>query len=171
MRKLVNTLRYGSGDAEGVTWHSRRGKLDMLIWADSTDGKIYELKRGRDHRFGTRDDVMKRQFATTTPTGRRLTDPNGVYFDRKTGHLFTVSASKRFVLETTLAGAFVKTIDMPFCRMAQDPPVVASPTSCSLQAPTDRGGGPYLTDRGVDNDVNPAENDGRLYQVKLVDVP
>jgi hypothetical protein len=24
---------------------------------------------------------------------------------------------------------------------------------------------------GVDNDVDPAENDGRLYQVKLVDVP
>jgi hypothetical protein len=29
-----------------------------------------------------------------------------------------------------------------------------------------------LPDRpGVDNDVDPAENDGRLYQVKLVDVP
>jgi hypothetical protein len=98
---------------------------------------------------------MKRQFAASTPMGRRLTDANGVYFDRKTGHLFTVSAKQRFVLETTLAGAFVQTIDMPFCRMAQDPPVVASPTSCSLQAPTDRGGGPYLTDRGVDNDVKP----------------
>jgi hypothetical protein len=29
----------------------------------------------------------------------------------------------------------------------------------------------YLTDRGVDDDVDPAENDGMLYQVKLVDVP
>ena len=60
VRKVVNTLRYGSGDAEGVTWHSRRGKLDMLIWTDAGTTKIYELKRGRDHRFGTRDDVMKR---------------------------------------------------------------------------------------------------------------
>jgi hypothetical protein len=82
VRKLVNTLRYGSGDAEGVTWHSRRGKLDMLIWTDASTTKIYELKRGRDHRFGTRDDVMKRQFGASSfndPRGRRLTDPNGVY--------------------------------------------------------------------------------------------
>jgi uncharacterized protein YjiK len=116
VRKLVNTLRYGSGDAEGVTWHSRRGKLDMLIWTDATTTKIYELKRGRDHRFGTRDDVMKRQFAAsnfTDPRGRRLTDPNGVYFDRKTGHLFTVSSKQHFVLETTLAGAFVRRSTCP----------------------------------------------------------
>jgi hypothetical protein len=26
----------------------------------------------------------------------------------------------------------------------------------------------YLTDRGVDNQVDPNEKDGRLYQVKLV---
>jgi hypothetical protein len=102
-----------------VTWHSRRGKLDMLIWTDASTTKIYELKRGRDHRFGMRDDVMKRQFGASSfndPRGRRLTDPNGVYFDRKTGHLFTVSSKQHFVLETTLAGASVKTIDMPFCR-------------------------------------------------------
>jgi sugar lactone lactonase YvrE len=173
VQKVVNTLRYSSGDAEGVTWHSRRGKLDMLIWTDSTTRKIYELKRGRDHRFGTRDDVLKRQFVVSTftnPRGRRLTDPNGVYFDRKTGHLFTVSSKQGFVLETTLAGAFVQTIDMPFCRTALNG---CRGFSDLVFAPgTD--GSPrrlYLTDRGVDNDVDPAENDGRLYQVKLVDVP
>jgi hypothetical protein len=173
--KVVNTLRYGSGDAEGVTWHARRGKLDMLIWTDSTTRKIYELKRGRDHRFGTRDDVMKRQFAAsefTDPRGRRLTDPTGVYFDQwKTGHLFTVSSNQRFVLETTLAGAFVKTIDMPFCRDGTVPGCRGF--SDLVFAPGTDGSRRrlYLTDRGVDNDVDPAENDGRLYQVKLVAVP
>ena len=29
----------------------------------------------------------------------------------------------------------------------------------------------YLTDKRVDNNVDPGENDGRLYQVKLVNVP
>jgi sugar lactone lactonase YvrE len=172
--KLVNTLRYGSGDAEGVTWHSRRGVLDMLIWTDSTNKKIYELKRGRDHRFGTRDDVMRRQFTASDfpdPRGRRLTDPTGVYFDRKTGHLFTVSSSQRFVLETTLAGAFVKTIDMPFCRDGTAPGCRGF--SDLVFAPGTDGSRRrlYLTDRGVDNDFDPDENDGRLYQVKLVNVP
>jgi sugar lactone lactonase YvrE len=172
VRKLVNTLRYGSGDAEGVTWHSRRGKLDMLIWTDAGTTKIYEVKRGRDHRFGTKDDVMKRQFATSTFTGpgdRHFADPNGVYFDRKTSHLFTVDSKKHFVLETTLAGKFVQTINMPFCR---DDPVCRGFSDLVFAPGTD--GSPrrlYLTDRGVDNDVDPNENDGRLYQVKLVNVP
>jgi sugar lactone lactonase YvrE len=172
VRKLVNTLRYGSGDAEGVTWHSRRGKLDMLIWTDAGTAKIYEVKRGRDHRFGTKDDVMKRQFATSTFTGpgdRHFADPNGVYFDRKTSHLFTVDSKKHFVLETTLAGKFVQTINMPFCR---DDPVCRGFSDLVFAPGTD--GSPrrlYLTDRGVDNDVDPNENDGRLYQVKLVNVP
>jgi sugar lactone lactonase YvrE len=172
VRKLVNTLRYGSGDAEGVTWHSRRGKLDMLIWTDATTTKIYELKRGRDHRFGTRDDVMKRQFAASSfpgPGGRTLNDPNGVYFDRTTGHLFTVDSKKHFVLETTLAGGLVQTINMLFCR---DDPACRGFSDLVFAPGTD--GSPrrlYLTDRGVDNNVDPNENDGRLYEVELVDVP
>jgi sugar lactone lactonase YvrE len=172
VRKVVNTLRYGSGDAEGVTWHARRGKLDMLIWTDATTTHIYELKRGRDHRFGTRDDVMKRTFAASSfadPRGRHLNDPNGVYFDRKTGHLFTVDSKKHFVLETTLTGQFVQTIDMTFCRTGLNG---CRGFSDLVFAPGTDGSRRrlYLTDRRVDNNVDPAENDGMLYQVKLVKV-
>jgi hypothetical protein len=177
-RKVVDTLRYGSGDAEGVTWHARRGKVDMLIWTDATTTKIYELKRGGDHRFGTSDDVMKRQFDVSPFTGpgdRHFKDPNGVFFDRKTGRLFTVDSKRHFVLVTTLGGQFVKSIDMPFCRAKG---TVDLPTPCHgfsdvVFAPgTD--GSPrrlYLTDRGVDNNVDPGENDGHLYQVALIEVP
>jgi hypothetical protein len=169
VRKVVNTLRYGSGDAEGVTFHSRRGKVDMLIWTDAGTTKIYELKRGRDHRFGTKDDVMKRQFATSTfagPGDRHFADPNGVYFDRTTGHLFAVDSKKHFVLETTLTGTLVQTINMLFCR---DDPVCRGFSDLVFAPGTD--GSPrrlYLTDRGVDNNKDPNENDGRLYQVELV---
>jgi sugar lactone lactonase YvrE len=172
VKKLVNTLRYESGDAEGVTWHARRGKVDMLIWTDATTTKIYELKRGRDHRFGTRDDVMKRQFAASQfadPRGRHLNDPNGVYFDRKTGHLFIVDSKKFFILETTLTGQFVQTINMPSCR---DDPDCRGFSDLVFAPGTDGSKRRlYLTDRGVDNDFDPNENDGRLYQVKLVNVP
>ena len=175
VKKVVDALRYGSTDAEGVTWHSRRGKLDMLIWTDATTTKVYELKRGRDHRFGTRDDVMKRQIVVSSFTipglePRHLNDPDGVYFDRKaTGHLFIVDSKKHFVLETTLAGQFVQWIKVPFCR---DDPLCRGFSDLVFAPGTD--GSPrhlYLTDRGVDNNVDPNENDGRLYEVELVDVP
>ena len=29
----------------------------------------------------------------------------------------------------------------------------------------------YITDSGVDNSVNPTENDGQLFELKLVTVP
>jgi hypothetical protein len=172
VKKVVNTLRFGSVDAEGVTWHSRRGKLDMLIWTDATTTMVYELKRGRDHRFGTRDDVMKREFDVSPFTGpgdRRFMDPNGVYFDRKTGHLFIVDSKRHFVLETTLAGGFVKAINVPFCR---DDPDCRGFSDLVFAPGTD--GAPrhlYLSDRGVDNDVDPNENDGKVYEVELVNVP
>jgi hypothetical protein len=168
VRKVVDTPRFGSKDAEGVTWHARRGKVDMLIWADARDTKIYELKRGRDHRFGTKDDVMKRHFAASS-FGRRFNDPAGVYFDRKTGHLFTVSSKTHFVLETTLTGQFVQWIKMPFCR---DDPDCRGFTDLVFAPGTDGSTRRlYLTDKGVDNDVDPNENDGKLYEVELVDVP
>jgi hypothetical protein len=168
VRKLVDTERFGSKDAEGVTWRSRGGTLDMLIWADARDTNIYELRRGPDHRFGTRDDVMKRQFAASG-FGRRFNDPAGVYFDRRTGHLFTVSSKTHFVLETTLTGQFVQWIKMPFCRDDLDcrgfTDLVFAPGTDGSRRRL------YLTDKRVDNNVDPGENDGRLYQVKLVNVP
>jgi hypothetical protein len=65
------------------------------------------------------------------------------------------------VLETTLAGGFVKTIDMPFCRTALN--------GC--------GGFSDLVFRSRHRRIAAlphrpgVDNDGRLYQVKLVDVP
>jgi sugar lactone lactonase YvrE len=171
VRQVVNTLRYGSRDAEGVTWHTRRGKLDMLIWTDATTTKVYELKRGHDHRFGTSDDVEKREFAASNFSfkGRNMMDPNGVFFDRKTGDLFIVDTHKHFVVESTLAGALVQTIDMPFCRADSTTAPGCHGFSDVVFAPGPSGARRlYLTDRGVDNEVNPNENDGRLYQVKLV---
>jgi hypothetical protein len=63
----------------------------------------------------------------------------------------------------------VQAINMLFCR---DDPVCRGFSDLVFAPGTD--GSPrrlYLTDRGVDNDVDPNENDGRLYQVELVDVP
>jgi hypothetical protein len=115
---------------------------------------------------------MKRQFAASQfadPRGRHLNDPNGVYFDRKTGHLFIVDSKKFFILETTLTGQFVQTINMPFCR---DDPDCRGFSDLVFAPGTDGSKRRlYLTDRGVDNDFDPNENDGRLYQVKLVNVP
>jgi sugar lactone lactonase YvrE len=174
VRELVNTKRYGSKDAEGVTWHTHRGKLDMLIWADASTEHIYEVKPGHDHRFGTSDDVKKREFAASNfaLNGRNMKDPNGVFLDRRSGHLFIVDTHKHFVAESTMGGSLVRIVDMPFCRATSVTAPGCHGFSDLVFAPGPSGARRlYLTDRGVDNQQDPNENDGRLYQVKIVDVP
>ena len=58
---------------------------------------------------------------------------------------------------------------MPFCRADSTTAPGCHGFSDVVFAPGPSGARRlYLTDRGVDNEVDPNENDGRLYQVKLV---
>ncbi len=160
--KLLNTRRFGSYDPEGMDW---RAKNSMIILSDATDTFIYKIRRGRDLRWGTRDDKV-----TKFGTGKfGFNDPEGVRFDAVTGHLFMVDSGKKFILETTLAGKIVRKIGTPFCA-----------AGCHLSdlvfAPGTDGSRRrlYITDRGRDNDTfpNPSDyNDGKLYQVRFVTVP
>jgi sugar lactone lactonase YvrE len=159
--RLLNTRRFGSFDPEGLDW---RPKKKMFILSDATDGKVYKVRRGRDLRFGTRDDRVTR-FGTFKFGFR---DPEGVKFDNATKHLFIVDSGKKFILETTVGGQLVKKIGMPFCG-----------AGCHISdlafAPGTDGSRRrlYLTDRGRDGDnfPDPADfNDGKLYQVRFVAV-
>jgi hypothetical protein len=162
VKKLLNTRRFGSFDPEGLGWHPR---AKMIIWVDATDGKVYKVRRGRDRRFGTRDDTVKR-FGTFK---YGFTDPEGVTWDKASGALFLVSSRQKFIIQTTMAGVLVRKINMPFCG--------AGCNFSDLVFAPGTDGSPrrlYLTDRGRDNDAfpDPADyNDGKLYQVRFVTVP
>jgi DNA-binding beta-propeller fold protein YncE len=158
----LDTRRFGSYDPEGLDW---RAKNKMIILSDATDNNIYKIQRGRDLRWGTRDDRV-RKFGTTK---FGFNDPEGVKFDPATRHLFMVDSGKEFILETTMAGKIVRKIGTPFCG-----------AGCHLSdlvfAPGTDGSRRrlYLTDRGRDNDLfpDPADyNDGKIYQVRFVTVP
>jgi hypothetical protein len=160
--KLLNTRRFGSFDPEGLAWQS---KAKMLIFVDATDGKVYKIRRGQDRRFGTRDDGVKR-FGTFK---FGFTDPEGVTWDKATGHLFMVSSRQKFVVETTIGGKLIRKINMPFCGAGCNfSDLVFAPGTDGSRRRL------YLTDRGRDNDAfpDPADyNDGKLYQVRFVNVP
>ena len=160
--RLLNSRRFGSFDPEGLAWNP---KAQMLIWVDATDGKVYKIRRGRDRRFGTRDDTVAR-FGTFR---FGFTDPESVTWDKATGHLFIASSRNSYIIQTTMKGVLVRRIAMPFCG--------AGCNFSGLAFAPGTDGSPrrlYLTDRGRDNDAfpNPADyNDGKLYQVRFVKVP
>ncbi|TMK59472.1 MAG: hypothetical protein E6G54_06640 [Actinobacteria bacterium] len=74
---VLHTRRFGSLDPEGLAW--RGGRKPMLIVTDSGDTgptalpRVYRILRGRDKRFGTRDDdTGDRSERTSHPEDRYL---------------------------------------------------------------------------------------------------
>jgi hypothetical protein len=154
---VLHTLRFGSFDPEGLAW--RGGRKPMLIVSDSTNRRVYKIQRGRDRRFGTRDDIVK-SFGTHK---YGFTTAEDVAVRGK--HLFIVSSRQTFILETTLKGGLVKKIDISGLG-------IKSASGITFAPGTDGGRSRlYLTASGVDNNVDPNENDGRLFELKFVNIP
>jgi hypothetical protein len=157
---ILHTRRFGSLDPEGLAW--RGGRKPMLILTDSGDTgptslpRVYRIRRGKDNRFGTRDDVIK-SFGVHK---YGFTNAEDVAIKGK--RLFIVSSRQHFILETTMKGAIVRKIDLTSVG-------VKAVSGITFAPGTDGGKGRiYITDSGVDNNVNPGENDGRLFELKIV---
>jgi DNA-binding beta-propeller fold protein YncE len=160
---VLNTRRFGSPDPEGLAW--RGGRKPMLIVTDSGDTgptsvpRVYKILRGKDKRFGTRDDVIS-SFGTHK---YGFTSSEDVAIKGK--RLFIVSNRQHYILETDLSGRLIQKIDISSAGIKAASGITFAPG-------TDGGKGRiYITDSGVDNGVNPSENDGRLFELKLVNVP
>ena len=174
VRTLLETERWGSLDPEGVTFRAQHGHVNMLIWSDAgmrsgNVNRIFKVKWGPDHRFGTEDDVMSTFSTSAPPFG--YTESEGVLYDRRRKSLFLVSSQQCPIFETTLGGAVLRRIRTgaicaPGTRTIGFSDLVFAPGT---------DGSPrrlYLTDHGEDHDpFQPGDNDGRIYQVKIVAGP
>ena len=172
--RLLETERWGSLDPEGLTFRARHGHVNMLIWSDAgmhngNANAIFTVKEGQDRRFGTADDVMSRFSTSAAPFG--YTESEGVFYDRRRKSLFLVSSEQCPIFETKLSGAVVRRIGTgAICA----PGTETRGFSDLVFAPgTD--GSPrrlYLTDHGQDHDpFQPSDNDGKIYQVKILARP
>jgi hypothetical protein len=73
-----------------------------------------------------------------------------------------VSSRQRFILETTMKGALIRKIDLTGLGVKAASGITFAPGTDGSKSRL------YLTDSGVDNNVNPGENDGRLFELKIV---
>jgi hypothetical protein len=149
----VPTGGFGSGDPEGITFDSIQG---FIYLADGVDSEVYEVDPGPNDIFGDDDD----QTSSFDVASLGSTDPEAITFDRISGNLYVLGNPANTILELTTSGTLVRTIDIS----AADPPnpsglgygpLSTNPSSNSL----------YITDRGVDNNSDPDENDGQLFEV------
>ena len=151
---VLRTRRFGSSQAQGLDFvrHPR-----MLIVTDSVGGRVYEIHRGKDGRFGSADDVVFR-FSTKA---RGFRYPTDVAFDRVTHDLFIVGPMENTILQTTLRGRVVRRIDLTGTGILN--------ASGITFAPGPFGGHHriYIADCGHDDAMHPGSRDGQIVVLKV----
>jgi hypothetical protein len=157
-----STGDFGSNDPEGIAYDTFQGHLFI---ADGVNAEVYEISPGANGVFDgvppSGDDVLVNQFDTAV---LGLQDPEGVDFSPDNGNLYIVSnrTGDGIVVETTRAGSEVSVIDISSLNARNPGGLVYAPTSIN---PSERS--LYIVVRGVDNNSDPNENDGIVYEIAL----
>ncbi len=95
-------------------------------------------------------------------------DPEGIAFDSVSGHLFVVSDPDEAIFEYTINGVFIKKFDISGYT-----PSPISPQGLAI-GPASVNPGElsfYIADAGVDNDIDPNERDGIIFEALILRAP
>ena len=155
-RTSFKTTDYGSSDPEGIAYGG-----GALFISDGVGKEIYRVdpRTGGFNGVAPAGDDLVSHFDTAT---LGVTDPEGVEYNPTTGHLFIVSRGEKRITETTQSGALVAHLDISSSGIKKPAGVALAPGST---APSQTH--VYVADRASDNDSNPNENDGKIYEFAL----
>jgi uncharacterized protein YjiK len=159
-----DTTLFGSFDPEGVSFDSWNKHLFI---ADGNNGELYQLIPGDNGIYDGVPPEGDDQVVSFDTTELGLVDIEDVTFNTDNGHLYIISrgSSKNSVTETTTDGELVNIIDISAANARHPDGITFAPCSGS---PTVKC--LYIADRGVDNNFDPNENDGKIYEMSLPSV-
>ncbi|MEJ2737063.1 MAG: SdiA-regulated domain-containing protein, partial [Anaerolineae bacterium] len=163
-RTQFDTLQlYGGGDPEGVaydTWD------DVLFIVDDVNNEVYRVDPGAGGVFGDGNDTWTswdtlyfEAVPPAQPDG--VASPEGIAFDPENGHLYIVGNTPNDrVAHVTTSGDLVRWIDTSAADSRRPAGLTCAPGSQDPSAMNI-----YMTDRGTDNNDDPTENDGKVYEL------
>lgn len=153
----IDTAAFNCFDPESVSYGAGR-----LYIADGIGQEVYIVSPGGN---GVFDGVPPGGDDTVThfdTEAMGLRDPEGVDYNFDTGTLFVASRADNFVVETTLEGAVVGSIDISAANAMNPSDIAYAPGSADPGVMS-----LYVTDRAVDNWDDPNENDGRIFEISF----
>ncbi|MBD2199690.1 MULTISPECIES: PKD domain-containing protein [Calothrix] len=161
--KIINNNQSAGTDVEDVVYVNDLSRgIKALFLAGGVDSEIYRVNPGADGKFGTTDDVYS-SFDTAI---MGLTDVEGIAYNSANGHLYALGNPDNLLFEMTVGGTLVQTIDISAANPLNPAGLVFAPGSKTPSATN-----LYIVARGVDNDSDPNENDGFLYEFTLTNKP
>ena len=148
---------YGVIDPEGVEY-ARIGTTDWLFFADGLSNEVHLVRPGPNGKFDGLDDLVTHFDSAILG----VTDPEGIAYHPVSGTLFLVGKPATRIAEITLTGALVRYLDITAAKAKKPAGLTFAPGSQNANQ-----WHLYIVDRKVDNDSDPNENDGMLYEIAL----
>jgi Concanavalin A-like lectin/glucanases superfamily/FlgD Ig-like domain/Putative Ig domain len=156
----------GSGDPEGITSDPATGLIYLIDGVDQLI-VVYSFDEGAMPPAFVLESVY--DLAALNDPENVPADPEGIAFDTRTGNLFISSDPDKAVYEFTTGGLFVEELGLDTLT-----PATTAPQGLCL-GPVSPAGGDlddqslYIADGRVDNDADPNERDGSVYEVAIVE--
>ncbi|WP_245429263.1 hypothetical protein [Mesorhizobium sp. WSM3860] len=154
------TAAFGSTDSESIAYDTNRG---VLYLEDGTTHRIYTIAPGQNGKFdgvpSTGGDDVVTSFsveALGTPSD------GGIAYDPVHDLLYVIVA-RNSVAMVTPTGDLLGTLDISAANPKKPAGLALAPSSDDPSHQMSL----YVVDRGVDNDSNPTENDGKIYEFHL----
>lgn len=150
-----DTSSFGNNDTEGADFDTF---TRHILTVDGVGREVYEISPGPNGRFepGASDDVR-----THFDVGQYgATDPEGIASDPASHTILIVDHGSGNVYELDHSGALLRTISIAASNQRKAAGLALAPTTTSSGRQD-----LWIVDRGVDNDANASENDGKLYEM------
>lgn len=149
----------GNNDPESISVDTTRGHL---IMADGLDSEVFVITPGVNGVFdgcAPNGDDVATHFDTAA---MGIADPEGVAYNADSDTMYITGANAKTVIETTVGGSLLRVIDLTFLNAISPSGLAFAPGSAN---PATKN--LYIADRGIDNDADPSENDGRIFEITL----
>jgi hypothetical protein len=154
-----DTGPFGSNDPEGVTFDSASAALFI---ADGVGAEVYRITPGDNGFFDGISPAGDDQVTHFDTDGLGVYSLQGIALNSDNGLLYFVGLPPNIVVVTTVDGTLMHKLDISAASPTRPAGLTIGPSS-SDPAETSL----YITDRGIDNDDDPNENDGKVYEMTL----
>ncbi|RPI87327.1 MAG: hypothetical protein EHM41_05345 [Chloroflexi bacterium] len=156
--RSVRNSDYGVVDSEGLAF----GNGDLYI-ADGLSAEIYRIRPGSNGIFDGAPPAGDDNVSHFDTNSMGLRDPEGIGFSPASGTLFIVSRpDKKLLVEVSTTGNVINTFDIGFLNAVAPSGVGIGPGSNNSSQMNI-----YMSARGVDNNSDPKENDGKVYEISI----
>ncbi|MBD2201960.1 DUF11 domain-containing protein [Calothrix sp. FACHB-1219] len=146
-RNILSTRGFGSGDPEGIAW----GPNGTIFVLDGVNAEVYQIDR-------LSGEVIE-QFDTAR---LGILDPEGIDYNPLTNSIYIIGNPINTIAEISTTGTLIRNLTISAPGLLKPAGLTIAPTSNDPNSLSI-----YVADRGIDNDSNPNENDGKIFEFIL----